>query len=84
MSDQLAEVVRALLDQIPCSERALALEAGAAYANVSRIRTGERGSSQEVAASLADALRLWGERCEAAEEKLREALGAGDSNGHER
>lgn len=74
MSDQLGEVVRGLLDQVPCSDRALAQEAGVPQSTISRIRTGERGCTPEVAGALADALKRWGERCEAAEAELRRAL----------
>lgn len=74
MNETLAEVVRKLLDRVPCSDRALAQEAGVPQSTISRVRTGERGCTPEVARALADALARWSKACESAEDDLRRAL----------
>ena len=74
MTQDLANAVRAALEQAPCSDRQLALDAGVPPSTISRIRSGERGATPEVARSLADALALWGGRGREAERALRDAL----------
>ena len=74
MTQDLANAVRAALEQAPCSDRRLAIDAGVPPSTISRIRSGERGATPEVVQSLADALALWGDRCREAERALREAL----------
>lgn len=80
MSDELAEVVRELLDRVPASDRALALAAGVPQSTVSRIRTGERGCTPEVARALADALARWSVDCREASDALRRALEDGEDS----
>ena len=74
MTQYLANAVRAALEQAPCSDRQLALDAGVPPSTVSRIRSGERGATPEVTKALADALGLWGDRCREAEQALRDAV----------
>lgn len=74
MSEELAEVVRQLLDQVPGSDRELARAAGVPPSTVSRIRNGTRGCTPVVARSLADVLARWSEDCAEAEADLRLAL----------
>lgn len=74
MSKQLAKAVREVLDRVPCSDRALAREAGVAPSTLSRIRSGERGCSADIAESVADALARWAEDCRTAETDLRRTL----------
>lgn len=74
MSERLAEEVREILDAVPGSDRELALEAGVPPSTISRIRSGERGCTPEVARALADVLARWSEDCQAAEADLRRAL----------
>lgn len=81
MSEELAEAVRKILDAVPGSDRELAIKAGVPQSTVSRIRTGERGCTPEVAEALADALAAWGKDCREAETDLRRALQREDSDG---
>lgn len=74
MSEELAEVVRAILDRVPGTDRELSREADVPASTISRIRNGTRGASREVAESVADVLARWGESCQAAETELRQAL----------
>ena len=74
MSDELAEVVRTVLQDLPCSERQLALDAGLAPSTLSRIRSGERSASLETVKRLADALYHWAQRSTDAEMVLRQAI----------
>lgn len=74
MSEELAEAVRQALDAVPGSDRELAIKAGVPQSTVSRIRTGERGCTPEVAAALAEALGSWASDCREAESDLRRAL----------
>lgn len=74
MHEALTEAVRELLDRIPGSDRALALAAGVPQSTVSRIRTGERSCTPEVARALADVLGRWASDCRDAEAALRQAL----------
>lgn len=80
MSERLASTVREILDTVPGSDRELALDAGVPQSTVSRIRTGERGCTPEVARALAETLARWGEHCRGAEGKLREALEAEEAS----
>ena len=74
MSERLAETMREALRDVPCSDRQLALEANVPPSTISRIRSGERAATPEVAEALADALSRWSGRCTDAERKLRRAL----------
>lgn len=74
MSEELAEVVREVLDRVPGSDRELCLQAGVPPSTISRIRKGERGATLEVARALADVLTQWGRDCADAEAALRRAL----------
>lgn len=74
MSEKIAEAVRSALEKAPCSDRALALAADVSQPMVSRIRSGERGCSAELAGSLADALEAWAEDCRKAESEIRKAI----------
>ncbi len=74
MTEKMAEAVRAALEDLPCSERALAREAGIPHSTLVRIRSGERGATPAVALALARALARWADRCGDAERTLRQAL----------
>lgn len=74
MSEALAEAVREILQRVPCSDRALARAADVPPSAISRIRTGDRGCSPEVAASLVGALEEWSEDCSEAADHLRREL----------
>ncbi len=74
MSEELANAVRAALEGLPCSDRALCREAGVNPSTLSRIRSGERGASRDVTEALAAALARWADRCGTAERTLRRAL----------
>lgn len=74
MSEELAEAVREVLDAIPGSDLELAQRADVPQSTISRIRTGERGCTREVARKLAEALDRWSEDCAAARDHLRRAL----------
>ena len=74
VSEELADAVRDALERAPCSDRALALEAGIPPSTITRIRHGERGATPAVVQALADALARWGGRCTDAERALRRAL----------
>jgi transcriptional regulator with XRE-family HTH domain len=74
MIDDHTEAVKRALDASPCSDRALALEAGVPPSTISRIRRGERAATIDVATRIADALGRWAAGCRKAEEVLRQAL----------
>lgn len=74
MSEELAEAVRELLDEVPGSDNKLAERAGVPQSTISRIRNGKRGCTPEVAEALADALAAWADDCREAESNLRRAL----------
>lgn len=74
MSDRLTKTVRKALEEKPASDRALAQEAGIPQSTVSRIRTGVRDATPDVAKALADALGRWADNCRAAETALRRTL----------
>ncbi len=74
MSEELAEVVREILDAVPGTDLELAEEAGVPQSTISRIRHGKRGCTPEVARALVGALSRWSEDCRTAETKLRRAL----------
>lgn len=76
MSEEMAEVVREILDAVPGSDRELSLEADVPPSTISRIRNGTRGCTPEVARALADVLARWSEDCRQAEASLRRALEA--------
>lgn len=80
MSDELAETVRGILDQVPGSDYELARTADVPQSTVSRIRHGKRGCTPDVARRLARALDLWSDECADARDRLRRALepGGGD------
>lgn len=77
MSDDLTATARKALDAAPCSDRALALEAGVPQSTLSRIRNGKLGCTPETAAALADALARWADDCREAEAALRDHLDTG-------
>lgn len=82
MSEELAEVVRRVLDEIPGSDRALAQAAGISPSTLYRIRSGERGCSPEIAEQLERTIRTWSEDCSGAAAHLRRELEAEeDSDG---
>jgi transcriptional regulator with XRE-family HTH domain len=74
MDDDHTEAVKRALEASPCSDRALALEAGVPPSTISRIRKGERAATIDVATRIADALGRWAAGCCKAEEVLRQAL----------
>lgn len=76
MSEELAEAVRNILDAVPGSDMELARRAGVPQSTISRIRTGKRGCTPEVARKVAQALDRWTEDCADARDHLRRALEA--------
>lgn len=74
MEKYLTDAIRRALDLAPCSDRALAEEAGLAHSTLSRIRAGTRGASPAVALAIADALARWSEGCGEADVLLRDAI----------
>lgn len=76
MSEDLAEAVREILDAVPGSDMELARRADVPQSTVSRIRTGTRGCTPDVARKLARALDQWSKDCTAARDHLRRALEA--------
>lgn len=74
MSEELAEAVRRVLDEVPGSDRALARAAGISPSTLYRIRSGDRGCSPEIAEKLADTLQAWSENTGQAAAHLRREL----------
>lgn len=74
MSEELAAAVRTILDEVPGSDQELAREAGVPQSTISRIRTGKRGCTPDVARSLVAALDGWSEDCADARDHLRRTL----------
>lgn len=72
--DILSDAIREALERAPCSDRRLALEAGISPATLSRIRSGERGASIDVAYRIAGGLQSLAGDCEAAEHAIRYAI----------
>jgi len=63
-SDPLITSVRRALRDAPCSTGALAKEACVPHSTLVRIAGGSRSATPTVATALAQALRVWGKRCE--------------------
>lgn len=78
MSEELAEAVRRVLDEVPGSDRALARAAGISPSTLYRIRSGERGCSPEVAERLERTLQTWSDDCSGAAAHLRRELQRGE------
>lgn len=72
--DDLAKVVRAVLLDLACSERQLALRAGIDPSLLVRIRMGQRSATPATVRALADALASWAEQSSEGERTLRRAL----------
>ena len=72
--NNIANALLEAIDSSPCSERALAHEAGIDHSLLVRIRQGTRGATPEVAGKVAAALEGWGDRCHSAARSLREEL----------
>lgn len=79
MHSQLVAIVCQVLEDLPCSERQLARDAGLAASTLSRIRSGERNATPDTVRKLADALASWAHRSSVAEQTLRRALEGGDN-----
>jgi hypothetical protein len=72
--ESLIEVVRAVLAEVPCSERALARAAGLSSAMLPRIRGGSGRVTTDTARRLAAALEDWSKDCARASRRLRHAI----------
>jgi lambda repressor-like predicted transcriptional regulator len=79
MREHLSNAVRDALKQSPASLRALAREAGVPISTLSRILSKEREATEDVASALVDALKAWGDACQGASSRIRDALDDGDS-----
>ncbi len=79
MRERLSNVVRDALKRSPASLRALAREAGVPVSTLSRILNKERDVTEEVASALVDALKAWGDSCQEASSRIRDALDDGGS-----
>ena len=73
MGKDLTNAVARAIERAPCSLRALANEAGLAPSTLSRIRSGKRSATPEVARAVAEALDRWGERCGELARSVRQA-----------
>jgi len=73
-NEALTRVVKAVLAELPCSERALARTAGLSSAMLPRIRAGHFAATPETAERLAGALETWSKDCAGAAGRLRRAL----------
>lgn len=74
MSEELAEAVREILDQVPGSDMELSRASGVPQSTISRVRNAERGCTPEVARALVEALDGWAENCADARDHLRRTL----------
>ena len=74
MSKALGDVVSKALKQAPGSIREIAREAGVPHTTLSRIVSGERGATPEVARAVAAALARWGRKCGKAERTILQAI----------
>jgi hypothetical protein len=72
--DSLRRVLLNAIDDAPCSDRALAREAGLAHSTLIRIRAGTLHATPAVAAKVAAALERWGERCNTAAGRLHSEI----------
>ena len=79
--ESLTSVVRAVLAEAPCSERALARAAGLSSAMVPRIRAGSLNATPETAGRLVQALEQWSKDCGRAAGRLRRAVERSPSRG---
>ena len=67
--------LRRALRDLPCSLRALSLDAGVHVSLLYRILDGEKRLTTATACALADALDDWSARCERAADALRPTKG---------
>ena len=74
VSTELAQVVVAALDSLPCSDRNVALRANVPPSTITRIRSGERGASPAVAQAILEAASEMRAGCTEAERTLKRAL----------
>ena len=75
MTTALTKAVQVALQNVPCSNNALAQAAGVPQSTVSRIRSGDREATPQVAERLADALEHWATDCTRAAARIRRATG---------
>jgi transcriptional regulator with XRE-family HTH domain len=73
MTDQ----VRRAIKRAPCSLRALSRESGVDVSTLSRIASGEREATLDVANRVADALETWSAHCAAAARAIRQSTKRG-------
>jgi transcriptional regulator with XRE-family HTH domain len=69
--DTLRQALLEAIDAAPCSDRALAREAGLAHTTLIRIREGRLHATPAVLERVAAALERWSGQCGMAAEKLR-------------
>ena len=72
--ETMARLRKALLEAIdsaPCSDRALAREAGLAHTTLVRIRAGTLNATPAIVDKVVEALERWGAQCSRAAERLR-------------
>lgn len=73
---------KALLDAIdsaPCSDRALARQAGVAHTTLVRIQAGTLNATPAIVDKVARALEEWGTACHSAAEQLRQESSKGQT-----
>lgn len=73
MGKRLTNAVAKAVNGAPCSLRALAREAGVPASTLSRIVSGERDATRDVAAAVADALERWADDCGTIAHGIRQA-----------
>ena len=77
MRERLSNAVRDALGGSPASLRALAREAGVPVSTLSRILRKEREATEGVAHAVMGALMRWGDSCQDASSRIRDALDDG-------
>jgi len=76
----LQKAVRQAIARAPCSERALARQAGIDQSTLLRIRQGKEKASERVARAVARALEQWGASCARGVSQIRAALKSSREN----
>jgi hypothetical protein len=73
MTMDLNTAIRRAVKTAPCSSRQLALAAEFDPSLLTRILSGERDATPDIAAKLVDALTAWRDRCNEAASMIRRA-----------
>jgi transcriptional regulator with XRE-family HTH domain len=72
MTRTVTDQVRRAIQRAPCSLRALSRASGVDVSSLSRIQSGEREATLDVATAVADALETWSAHCAAAARAIRQ------------